>query len=216
MSFRSRAKSQVSPIKASILEILYPNFTAMCTMQIFDYDLDDNDAMMAMALAAQADFELCAGSWEAPPTPKDDGKAASASNKRVAAVEIPDTDTEEQKKKRAKLEAQAKLKAEILTPEEEIAFNLNFVVTMFETERELLAQYKAENPGTPLSSDMRSEIKKNAYIIAEMTLSSIGDTLYDPLDPSSANVPYRDARNVRIVHRVMKKRRRSLAARLIS
>jgi hypothetical protein len=188
----------------------------MCTMQIFDYDLDDNDAMMAMALAAQADFELYAGSWEAHPTPKDDGKAASASKKRVAAVEIPDTHIEEQEKQREKLEAQAKLKAEVLTVEEENASNLNFIVTMFEIERELLAQYKAENPGTPLSSDMRSEIKKNAYIIAEMTLSSIGDTLYDPLDPSSANVPYRDARNVRIVHRVMKKRRRSLAARLIS
>lgn len=185
-------------------------------MQIFDYDLDDNDAMMAMALAAQADFELCAGSWEAPPTPKDDGKAACTSKKRVAAVEIPDTDTEEQKKKRAKLEAQAKLKAEILTPEEETASNLNFIVTMFETERKLLAEYRAENPNTPLSSGMRSEIKKNAYIIAEMTVSSIGGTLFDPLDPSSVNVPYRDARNVRILFNVMKKRRRSLAARLLS
>ena len=216
MSFRSRAKSQVSPIKARILEILQPNLIAMCTMQIFDYDLDDNDAMMAMALAAQADFELCAGSWEASPTPKDDGTAACTSKKRVAAVEIPDTATEEQKKKKEKLEAQAKLKAEVLTAEEENASNLNFVVTMFETERELLAQYKAENPGTPLSADMRSEIKKNAYMIAEMSMSSIGDILFDPLDPSSANVPYRDARNVRIVHRVMKQRRRSLAARLIS
>lgn len=184
-------------------------------MQIFDYDLDDNDAMMAMALAAQTDFELCGGSWEAPPTPKDDGKAACTSKKRVAAVEIPDTDTEEQKK-RAKLEAQAKLKAEVLTAEEENASNLNFVVTMLEIESKLLAEYKAENPGTPLSSDMRSEIKKNAYIIAEMTLSSIGGTLFDPLDPSSVNTPYRDARNARLLFRVMKKKRRSLAARLLS
>lgn len=216
MSFRSRAKSQVSPIKAGICKILHPNLIAMCTMQIFDYDLDDNDAMMAMALAAQADFELSCSLLETPSTPKDDDKASSASKKRVAAVEIPDTHIEEQEKQREKLEAHAKLKAEILTEEEENVSNLNFIVTMFETERKLLAEYKAENPDTPLSSAMRSEIKKNAYIIAEMTLSSISGTLFDPADPSSVNVPYRDARNVRIIFTVMKKRRRSLAGRLLS
>jgi hypothetical protein len=185
-------------------------------MHLIDYDFDDNDAMMAMALAAHADFELSCGLEQTPSTPKDDGMAPCASKKRVAAVEIPDTDTPEEKKKRAKLEAQAKLKAEVLTTEEENASNLNFIVTMFETERKLLAEHKAQNPDTPLSSGMRSEIKKNAYIIAEMSMSSIGGTLHDPRVPSSVNTPYRDARNVRLLFRVMKSRRRSLAARLLS
>jgi hypothetical protein len=113
------------------------------------------------------------------------------------------------------------------TPPDETKSNLNFLVTMWEFECKFLANHKEKHPNTVTSEETRLQIKFDAFSAASMTLSHrTASTLPHPSDTKTkikkapSEVTARDlsraARRTLEHFKVLKKARRSLAARLLA
>jgi hypothetical protein len=113
--------------------------------------------------------------------------------------------------------------ASLDVPCDETKSNLNFLVQMWGFERAFLAAYRDQQPNTNISYDKRLEIKKHAFVAAEMTLSVRTSALHSN-EPNIFKSPSevtqtdrgRAARRTLEFFETSKKARTALAASLLA
>lgn len=179
-----------------------------------EYHHDGNDALLALALAGNADVYDAMRMYEMPGPLTNDAESPRSSSSQA---EIPGTS-----KKAAVVGALDTLDTpdtpdtrELTEPEHDQA-NINFIVAMYGYERKFLAEHKANHPSIPLTSARRARIKNDAFIAAEFEMSSIRHEFNE-----AGTKPYiykgcRAALKTRVHFKETKTERRSLAARLLA